>query len=215
MLRDHGSFPDRAKVALLLIDVINDFDFPDAPALLEQAIPMARRLAALKRRTKENRVPSIYVNDNFGQWKSDFRHIVKHCTRKSACGAPVARSLRPEANDYFVLKPMHSGFYSTTLDVLLEDLHVETLILTGIATNICVLFTANDAYMRDFKLHIPRDCVAANSVEETNHALGQMKNLLKADIRPSGEIDFRGLGVRPSKLGGGRRKLSLSRAKSR
>ena len=154
MPRDHGSFPDRAKVALLLIDVINDFDFPDAPALLEQAIPMAKRLAALKRRASRNRVPSIYVNDNFGQWKSDFRHIVEHCTRKSTLGAPVAKSLRPHANDYFVLKPMHSGFYSTSLDVLLEDLHVETLILTGIATNICVLFTANDAYMRNFKLHI-------------------------------------------------------------
>jgi nicotinamidase-related amidase len=110
---------------------------------------------------------------------------------------------------------MHSGFSSTTLDVLLEDLHVETLILTGIATNICVLFTANDAYMRDLKLHIPRDCVPANSGEETNHALGQMKSLSKADIRPSDEIDFRRLGVRPSKLDGGKRKASLSRARSR
>jgi nicotinamidase-related amidase len=199
MRRDHGSFPDRAKVALLLIDVINDFDFPGSSTLLENAIPMARKLAALKRRASKNRVPSIYVNDNFGHWKSDFRHIVKHCTRRNACGAPVARFLRPEADDYFVLKPMHSGFYSTTLDVLLEDLHVERLILTGIATNICVLFTANDAYMRDFKLHIPRDCVAADSAEETNHALSQMKSLLKADIRPSDEIDFRRLRARPSR----------------
>jgi nicotinamidase-related amidase len=77
MPRNHGSFPDRAPVALLLIDVINDFDFTDHSSLLEQAIPMAKRLAALKRRAKTSRVPSIYVNDNFGRWKSDFQHIVQ------------------------------------------------------------------------------------------------------------------------------------------
>jgi nicotinamidase-related amidase len=191
MPRDHGSFPDRARVALLLIDVINALDFPDASSLLEQAIPMAKRLAILKRRAKQAGVPSIYVNDNFGRWKSDFQHIVRHCTSKSARGAAVSKLLRPQSNDYFVLKPMHSGFYSTTLEVLLEYLRVDTLILTGIATNICVLFTANDAYMRDYTLYVPRDCVAANTAEETNSALDEMERLLKADIRPSDEIDFK------------------------
>lgn len=189
MPRNHGSFPDRARVALLLIDVINDFNFPERSALLEQAIPMARRLAVLKRRARAHRVPSIYVNDNFGRWKSDFQHIVRHCTTRSA-GAAVSKSLRPLSDDYFVLKPMHSGFYSTTLEVLLEYLRVDTLILTGIATNICVLFTANDAYMRDYNLYIPCDCVAANTEHETAGALEQMKQLLKADIRQSDEIDF-------------------------
>jgi nicotinamidase-related amidase len=191
MPRDHGSFPDRARVALLLIDVINALDFPDASSLLKQAIPMAKRLAVLKRRAKQAGVPSIYVNDNFGRWKSDFQHIVRHCTSKSARGAAVSELLRPQSNDYFVLKPMHSGFYSTTLEVLLEYLRVDTLILTGIATNICVLFTANDAYMRDYTLYVPRDCVAANTAEETNSALDEMERLLKADIRPSDEIDFK------------------------
>lgn len=85
---------------------------------------------------------------------------------------------------------MHSGFYSTSLEVLLEYLRVDTLILTGIATNICVWFTANDAYMRDYNLYVPTDCVAANTAKETDRALDQMKRLLKADIRPSDEIDF-------------------------
>ena len=193
MPRDHGSFPDRARVALLLIDVINALDFPGSSSLLEQALPMAKRLAILKRRARAAGVPSIYVNDNFGRWKSDFRHIVRHCTSKSARGAVISKLLRPHSNDYFVLKPMHSGFYSTTLEVLLGYLHVDTLILTGIATNICVLFTADDAYMRDYTLYVPYDCVAANTAKENASALDQMKRILKADIRPSDEIDFKKL----------------------
>jgi nicotinamidase-related amidase len=208
MPRNHGCFPDRARVALLLIDVINDFNFPERSALLEQAIPMAKRLAVLKRRARAHRVPSIYVNDNFGRWKSDFQHIVTHCTTKSAPGAAVSKSLRPLHDDYFVLKPMHSGFYSTTLEVLLEYLRVDTLILTGIAANICVLFTANDAYMRDYNLYIPRDCVAANTANETTGALDQMTRLLKADVRQSDQIDFKKLVSRRTP----ERKLESSKA---
>jgi|SRR3984893_11420846 len=195
MPRDHGSFPNRAKAALLLNDVINDLEFPGAEALLEQAIPMAKRVAELRRRARKHRIPAIYINDNFGRWKSDFRHIVEHCTGKRVRGAPVSKRLRPKEDDYFVLKPKHSGFYSTTLDVLLEYLRVDILILTGIATNICVLSTANDAYMRDYALYIPRDCVAANTADETGYALRQMSKLLKADIRQSDEIDFKQLGA--------------------
>jgi nicotinamidase-related amidase len=176
-----------------LIDVINDLDFPDADALLEQGLPMARRLAELKKRATKSGLPAIYVNDNFGQWRSDFRSVVKHCIDPSSRGAPIAKLLRPQEDDYFVLKPMHSGFYSTTLDVLLEYLHVDTLIVTGIAANICVLFTANDAYMRDYALYVPEDCVAANTPEETSYALTQMHKVLKADIRDSAEIDLTNL----------------------
>jgi nicotinamidase-related amidase len=111
--------------------------------------------------------------------------------------------LRPQKNDYFVLKPKHSGFYSTSLDVLLGFLRVDTLILAGVATNICVLFTANDAYMRDYFLYVPRDCVAANTADETNYALKQMGNLLKADTRPADEIDVIKLGC--ERLGSHRR----------
>ena len=98
--------------------------------------------------------------------------------------------LRPEKDDYFVLKPKHSGFFSTSLDILLEYLGTKTVILTGLAANICVLFTANDAYMRDFNLIVPRDCVASNTEEENAYALDQMNKILKADIRPSAEISF-------------------------
>jgi len=176
------------QVALLLIDVINDLDFEGADALLTQALPMARRLAALKQRASAKAIPCVYVNDNFGQWKSDFRHTVQHCARSRGRG--LVRLLRPRESDYFVLKPKHSGFHATTLDLLLEYLGTNTVVITGIAANICVLFTANDAYMRDYKVYVPSDCVASNTEEETAYSLRQMKNILKADTRESNQIDF-------------------------
>jgi nicotinamidase-related amidase len=186
----HGNVPDKSEVALLLIDVINDLEFPEGDQLLRHALPMARRTADLKRRARAAGVPAIYVNDNFGRWQSDFNKQVEHCLRGGVRGGPVAELLRPEGDDYFVLKPKHSGFFSTTLDILLEYLQVHTLILTGLAGNNCVLFTANDAYMRDFHLSVPGDCVASNTEEENRHALEQMRKVLKADVRPSAELDF-------------------------
>ena len=106
---------------------------------------------------------------------------------------PVVELLRPDEDDYFVLKPKHSGFFSTALDTLLEYLGTKAVILAGIAANNCVLFTANDAYMRDLDLAVPSDCVASITEEETRYALDQMRKVLKADTRPSGELSFRAL----------------------
>src|SRR6184192_1304793 len=183
----HGSAPDKHKFALLLIDVINDFDFPEADQLLKYVRPMARNLLRLKRRAQKAGVPVVYVNDNFGRWKSDFRRTVEHCARHSR-GREVVELLRPEETDYFVLKPKHSGFFSTTLETLLRYLKTQTLILTGIAGNFCVLFTANDAYMRDFNLFVPSDCTASNTKKENDSALALIRKFLKADTRVSSRI---------------------------
>src|SRR3954453_9788276 len=191
----HGNAPDKADVALLLIDVINDLDFPDGEQLLQFALPMARRIAALKARAKQAGVPVVYVNDNFGRWRSDFNAQVEHCTADRVRGKPVVERLRPGEDDYFVLKPKHSGFYSTTLDILLEYLGVKTVILAGVAANICVLFTANDAYMRDYKVVVPGDCVASNTEAENRSALEVMAKVLKADTRPSADLELSALGA--------------------
>lgn len=184
----HGSAPDKSPVALLLIDVINAFDFPEGKQLLEFALPMAERIAELKSRLKAEGVPTIYVNDNFGRWRSDFNAYVDHCLQEKVTGRPIVELLKPASDDYFVLKPKHSGFYSTTLDTLLEYLGAETIIIAGVAANICVLFTANDAYMRDYRLVIPADCVASNTEEQNRHALEQMESILKADVRTSTKL---------------------------
>lgn len=186
----HGNVPEHSPVALLLIDVINDLEWEGAEALAERAVPMARRIAELKRRAKAAGVPAVYVNDNFGRWQSDFRKVVEHCLNDGVRGEEVARILEPEDDDYFVLKPKHSAFYATTLDTLLTYLGARTVILAGIAGNICILFSANDAYMRDLNVIVPSDCVISNTEEENTHALEQISKVLKADVRESTELDF-------------------------
>jgi nicotinamidase-related amidase len=186
----HGNAPDKSEIALLLIDVINDLEFEGGANLFQNALPAARKIARLKERAEQARVPVIYVNDNFGKWRSDFKRIVTHCLQDNVRGRPIADLLQPDDDDYFVLKPKHSGFFSTTLDLLLEYLGARTLVLTGIAGNNCVLFTANDAYLRDYKLIIPADCTASIRKEDNYNALHQMHEVLKADIRPSAEVEF-------------------------
>jgi len=193
----HGSAPDKHAIALLLVDVINDFDFAGADQLLRYALPMARNLLRLKQRAYKAGVPVIYVNDNFGRWKSDFRRTLEHCAQNGR-GRDVVNLLRPEENDYFVLKPKHSGFFSSALDTLLRYLQAQTLILTGIAGNFCVLFTANDAYMRDFNLFVPADCTVSNTKKENDAALRLMKKFLKADTRPGSRIVLRSKASRKS-----------------
>ena len=179
-----------AGTALLLIDVINDLAFDGSDTLVAQAESMAGPLARLKRRATAAGVPTIYINDNFGQWRSDFRRTVAHCTARSAPGHRVSRRLRPTGRDYFVLKPKHSGFFDTTLDTLLETLRIRRVILTGIAGNICVLFTANDAYMREYKIFAPADCIVSNTAADNDHALRQIKTVLKGNIGVSTRLRF-------------------------
>jgi nicotinamidase-related amidase len=135
----HGNVPDEAHAALILIDVINDFEFDGSEELLRYAEPTARNISRLIKRARQSRLPVIYVNDNFGKWQSDFKKLIKHCLNDEVRGRRVVELLKPEEEDYFVLKPKHSGFYSTTLDTLLRYLKARTLILAGFAGNICVL----------------------------------------------------------------------------
>ena len=187
----HGNAPDKSHDVLLLIDVINDLEFAEGAALLRHALPMARRLAALKERAINSGIPVIYVNDNFGRWQSDFNKQVEHCLRDRVRGQPLVELLRPTEQDYFVLKPKHSGFYSTSLEILLDYLEVRRLIITGVATNLCVLFTASDAYLRDFELAVPADCVAANTAATNRAALKQIRTTLKADTRLASRLKFK------------------------
>jgi nicotinamidase-related amidase len=188
----HGNAPDKSPVVLLLIDVINDFEFDEgADELLRHALPAAKKIAALKQQTRADGIPAVYVNDNFGKWRSDFRNLISHCIDRNTRGRPIVELLKPDTEDYFVLKPKQSGFYSTTLELLLQHLGAETLILTGFTGDICVLFTACDAYLRDYHLIIPSDCVVSQDEEENARILEYVQRVLKADVRPSSEINDR------------------------
>jgi len=186
----HGNAPDDAQSALLIIDMINAFEFEGARGMLGRALAAARAIRALKARARRAGVPAIYVNDNFGRWRSDFRMLLRHVTRAGCPGRRIAELLAPEDDDYFVLKPKHSGFQFSALDVLLEHLGARTLILTGVAGNFCVLFTAHDAYMRDYRLLVPRDCTASLAAADDRYALAHMAKVTKADVRASARVDF-------------------------
>lgn len=190
----HGNAPDTSEIALLLIDVINDLEFEDADKLFEPALSAAQKIAALKQRVKRIGIPVIYVNDNYGKWQSDFNKLVRHCLDDDVRGKPIAELLQPDEDDYFVLKPKNSGFFSTTLETLLKYLKAEKLILTGFAGDNCVLFTANDAYMREYHLIIPSDCTASIDPQNNELVLKLMKRTLKADTKPSEELEFNGSG---------------------
>ena len=183
-----------AAVALLLIDVINDLAFDGGEDLLQQALPMAQAITALKGRAKAAGIPVIYVNDNYGHWQDDFQTVVEYCMKPEAPGRETTALLRPAKDDYFVIKPRHSGFYQTNLDLLLKYLQVRTLILTGMAADMCVLFTANDAYLREFEIVVPADCCAAESEAYRRQALDLIERVLKADVSPGAELDLAALG---------------------
>jgi nicotinamidase-related amidase len=189
----HGNAPDKCPVALLLIDVINDLEFPGNGGLLRAAKRMAPRLVALVKRARRAAIPVIYINDNFGKWRSDFRTQFTHCQSDDVPGGFLAEMLAPQPEDYFVLKPKHSGFFSSALDILLKYLGTETVILAGISGDRCVLFTANDAFLRDYRLFVPKDCVISNDGKHNRGALNLMQRVLKADIRESSRLPLQRL----------------------
>jgi nicotinamidase-related amidase len=186
----HGNAPDKHPVALLLVDVINPLDFPEADQLLPHAVPAAKKLAGLKARAKTAGVPVIYANDNFGRWRSDLNAVVGRCREPGCKGSELVELLRPGEDDYFVLKPKHSAFFSTTLDTLLRYLGTETLVIGGFAAYICVVFTANDAFLRDLKVVVPADGVASNEAADRDAAIALMRRVLKADTPRAADVDF-------------------------
>lgn len=209
----HGNAPDTSRVALVLVDVINDLQFEGGDRLLPQALAMADRLAVLAARARRARVPVIYVNDNFGRWRSDFRTLLDRCLTRPVRGRPLARRLTPRASDYIVLKTKHSAFYATTLELLLRYLGTQTLVLTGLTGDRCVLFSASDAFMRDFRLWIPSDCVVSIAPDDNRRALGEMARLLDADLTESTRLTLSRTGVkRQGRAAGGRPRSARAQA---
>ena len=174
------------RPALLLIDFMNPLDFDGADELAPRAVAAAQRAAILKARMRARRAPVIYANDNFGRWESNFEAIVTYCKKLGGAPAKLANTLAPSPGDRSILKPRHSAFFGTPLAFLLDELAVNQLILTGLATDSCIMFTAHDGYLRKYDLWIPRDCVAAQTDDYQDVALEQMERTLKAATDPVG-----------------------------
>lgn len=174
--------------ALLIIDVINDFQFEYGDQLLQHTEKIVKPLLQLKKRAKQQHIPIIYINDHYNLWQADFKKIINHC--RTDKNAAYIHAISPDEDDFFLIKPKHSAFYETSLHTLLSHLKINSLILTGIAGNICVLFTANDAYMREYRLYCPKDCIASADIQDNHYALTMMSNVLKANIHFSSSLRF-------------------------
>ena len=180
-----------SRTALLLIDVINLFDFPGGARFARACFSAARRIARLRDRARAGAVPVIYVNDNFGRWRSDFKTLVAACSEPDRAGSAIAELLKPAPKDFFVLKPHLSGFHETPLHMLLQSGGVETVVLTGFAADACILFTAADAHMNDYRVVVPSDCTATEQRRERSHVLAKMRKFLKAHTASSTHVRLR------------------------
>ena len=183
-----GLRPAEGGAALLIIDLINRMDFPGAEALREGAATASEAVLRLRGEADRLGVPAVYVNDNHGQWHSERARIVEACTGEDSPGRELSTRLAPRRDDFFVIKPQVSGFYATNLPVLLPRLKVSRLVLTGVAADICVLFTAADAHMREYRLWAPADAVASPEPRRTGWALEIMRETMGAETRPTTEL---------------------------
>jgi nicotinamidase-related amidase len=182
----HGNVPDECAVALLLVDVINGLDFDGSQEFAARALAKAERIAALRLGAKRAGVPVFYVNDNnYGRWRSDMSGIVAHWLQTDAPGRPIVQLLAPDADDYVVLKPKHSGFYATPLETLLLYVRARRLVLAGFTTDQCILFTASDAFLRDYELFVPADCTDSVAPQDAAPALRLMRDRLHAHTESS------------------------------
>jgi nicotinamidase-related amidase len=176
----------RSDTALLLVDVIHPFDFPGAEALLANAREVTPAICRLADRAREAEVPVIYVNDNFGRWRSSFEETVDTCL--DGPGGALVERVQPTKRDYFVLKPHRSGFYGTPLELLLRALGVRSVVLCGFTTDMCILATANDARMRELKVCVVDDGTASLDGQRHREALDLMRTALDAEVVGADEV---------------------------
>ena len=187
-LTEHGGAHD---TVLLILDMVSCWDFPDGAALQRQAARAAPCIARLKGRCLEARVPVIYANDNSGQWRSDFKFVVDESLAPGSLGTGITRQLAPGADDYFILKPKHSAFFATPLEILLDHLRARRLLVTGVAGDQCVLNTAVDARMRDFEVVVPSDCIASLTPERNRRAIDHLGDVLDVKTTPARALRLR------------------------
>jgi nicotinamidase-related amidase len=178
----------RSADALLVMDMISCWDFPDADQLLPHAGRIAPRIARLCARARAQGVPVVYCNDNRGQWRSDFRQLVAQSLESAGPAQEITRSLLPSEDDYFVLKPRHSAFYGTPLQLLLDSLQVQRLVITGVATDQCVMNTAMDARIRAFEVVVPADTCATQDSLRQRRALAQFEAAVMVPTPPSASV---------------------------
>lgn len=173
----------RSQRVLLLIDFITPLKFPGAEHMAEAAVTAARATAGLKRRLAAQGVPTLYANDNFGLWQSDFHSQVATCLGLPGAPGEIARLLYPQAEDITLLKPRHSAFFASPLELLLREIGARTLVICGLSTDMCVQLTAAEAFIRGLDCWVPGDCSAALTPQAHEGALAYMRDVLRCEVK--------------------------------
>lgn len=181
-----------AHTALLIVDMISCWNFPDAQKLLPAAAGIVPALARLRARCSRIGIPVIYANDNLGRWRSDFRTLISESLACGGVAHEITSALHPQPNDYFVLKPKHSAFFCTPMALLLDDLRISTLVVTGVASDQCVMTTVAEARMRELDVIVPRDCVASQSAARNAAALRQFQETHGLPTTPGARLRLGG-----------------------
>ena len=169
------------KVALLIINMITDFVSKDGVMYVtgaEEIIPAIKQVSDEARSSKS---PVIYICDSHRSSDIEFETWPRHA-EDGTSGAEIVSQLSPVPGDFVIRKRRYSSFFGTDLDLLLKELGVTKLVLTGTPVDICIYFTAGDAYMRGYKIVVPRRCVAALSESDQEAVLKQMQRLFYAEV---------------------------------
>jgi nicotinamidase-related amidase len=178
----------KSSVALLILDMVSTWEFPDGQTLMRRAERITANVAALRNRCTTAGVPVIFANDNFGHWRSDFRLVVATSLERGGAAAAITRLLAPDENDFCVLKPKHSAFLATPLELLLRHLGVRRVVVTGVSSDQCVLNTVADAHMRELEVEVASDCIASLSQARHRRALRHFEEVLKVPVKPGRSI---------------------------
>jgi nicotinamidase-related amidase len=169
-----------SRTALVVIDMINAYDFPDA----EKVVPSAEEVVpVIEQMIGDHDGPVIYVNDNFGHWRSHRDQLVEEALRGEH--PELVEPIKPADDALFIIKARHSVFYQTPLEYLLNQEDVGNLILTGQVTEQCILYSALDAYIRHFDVRVPPDAVACIHEDLAEAALTMMERNMAADLTPA------------------------------
>lgn len=175
--------------ALLVIDMLNDYDHEDGEQLKATARNVVPVIAGLIDRARESDVDVIHVNDNHARWEVDRATLVDDLKRLPDADEMIEPML-PAPGAPFLFKARHSGFFASGLGYLLERRGIERLILTGQVTEQCILYTALDAYVRHFEVIVPRDAVACIDSELADAALKMMERNMRATVLDAVELDL-------------------------
>ncbi|MCS0604349.1 cysteine hydrolase [Streptomyces sp. LP11] len=175
-----------SETALIVIDMINTYDHKDADLLRPSAERTVPVVADLLGRARRREAPVIYVNDNFGEWRSHHGELLDQAL--SGPHADLVDPLRPDADSLFVVKARHSVFFETPLHYVLHQRGISRLVLTGQVTEQCVLYSALDAHIRHYDVIVPRDAVAHIHEDLAEAALRMMAENMGAHICESREL---------------------------